>query len=117
MVGPDLTNAGRRFNARDLLETIINPDKQISDQYAATVFQLDDGRIVTGRIANLTRNRYLVQEDMIRPGDFTNIEADEIEAMRPARTSMMPAGLLDSLNREEILDLLAYLQSAAKESR
>ncbi len=117
MVGPDLTNAGRRFNPHDLLETIIDPDKEISDQYAATVFQLTNGRLVTGRIANLTGGTYLIQEDMIRPGQLTRIQADEIEAMRPSRTSMMPAGLLDSLTRDEILDLLAYLQTTSAESR
>ncbi|MEZ6095958.1 MAG: L-sorbosone dehydrogenase [Pirellulaceae bacterium] len=32
-VGPDLTNAGRRFDANDLLETLIVPSKEVSDQY------------------------------------------------------------------------------------
>src|SRR5262249_33608281 len=34
-VGPDLTGAGGRFNPRDLLESVIEPSKEISDQYAA----------------------------------------------------------------------------------
>jgi hypothetical protein len=31
--------------------------------------------------------------------------------MGPAKTSMMPAGLLNTLNDEELLDLMAYLLS------
>ena len=110
-----MTNAGRRFSIHDLLETIIDPDKEISDQYRATVFQLDDGRVVTGRIANLTRNKYMIQEDMINPGKFTRFDASQIEEMKPSEKSMMPAGLLDTLNRQEIIDLIGYMKSTAQE--
>ena len=42
-IGPDLTQLGTRFSDKDILESIIEPDKAISDQYAATIFQLKDG--------------------------------------------------------------------------
>ena len=112
-VGPQLTNAGRRFSVTDLLETVLDPNKEVSDQYQATVFQLVDGRVVTGRIANRVDERYKVMEDMIHPSNLTTIRASEIEGMRASKTSMMPAGLIDSLTRDEILDLLAFLQSTA----
>lgn len=115
IVGPDLTNAGRRFGKQDLLETIIEPNKEISDQYKATIFLLDDGRVISGRVANLVRNEYLVQEDMINPGKFTRINSDNIEEMKPSAQSMMPSGLLDSLTKDEIADLLAYMKSVAIE--
>jgi len=67
----------------------------------------------TGRVANLVNQEYRIMEDMIQPSKLTTVRADEIEAMRPATVSMMPAGLVDSLTREEILDLLAFLQSTA----
>ena len=114
IVGPDLTPAGHRFNTRDLIETIIVPSKEISDQYEATIFQMDDGRMITGRVANLSGSKYMIQEDMIDPGNFTNIKVDEIEAMKPSKLSMMPVGLLDTLTRDEILDLLAYLKMVGK---
>ena len=114
IVGPNLTNAGRRFSKHDLLETIIDPNKEVSDQYQATKFLMDDGRVITGRIANLARNEYLIQEDMIVPGKLTRIRAGQIEEMKPATESMMPSGLLNSLTKDEIADLLAYMKSAAK---
>lgn len=115
IVGPDLTNAGRRWNARDLLETIIDPSKEVSDQYQATVFQLTNGDLITGRIANFQRgDRYMVQEDMIRPGKLTKVLLKEIEDTRPAKVSTMPSGLLDTLSRDEILDLLAFMRSTSK---
>ena len=117
IVGPELTNAGRRFNFRDLLETIIDPDKEVSDQYQATVFQLDDGRVISGRVANRVRNQYRVQEDMMRPSQLTTIKVEEIEEMRPATKSLMPGGLLDTFTREEVLDLMAYLRSTSEKAQ
>ena len=111
IVGPDLTPAGHRFSTRDLLETIVDPNKAISDQYEATMFLMADGTVVTGRVANLTGGQYMVQEDMIKPGDFRRIEVADIEEMRPSKVSMMPTGLLDNLTREEIIDLIAYMKS------
>ena len=46
ITGPDLSNAAR-FSPAALRQKIVDPNKAISDQYAATVFALTDGRIVT----------------------------------------------------------------------
>ena len=112
IVGPDLTGLGRRYNNRDLLESLINPSKSVSDQYQATMFQLDTGQVITGRVANLAGKNYRVITDMLKPGKFTNVNADQVEAMKPAKNSMMPDGLLDNLTKDEILDLVAYLKSS-----
>ncbi|MFM7832675.1 MAG: hypothetical protein ACKPJD_12840, partial [Planctomycetaceae bacterium] len=42
---------------------------------------------------------------------MTTIPRDEIEETQPSKVSMMPAGLINTLNRDEVLDLIAYLQS------
>jgi putative heme-binding domain-containing protein len=110
IVGPDLTAAGRRFSAADLMETLIDPSKEVSDQYRATKFQLDTGQTVIGRIANLNADTYMVQTDMLDPGRFTRIKVNQIEAMKESEVSMMPTGLLDSMTRDDILDLLAYMR-------
>ena len=49
---------------------------------------------------------------MLKPGKFTNVNVDQIEAMKPAKNSMMPEGLLDNLTKDEILDLIAFLKSS-----
>ena len=116
IVGPDLTPAGHRFSTKDLLETIIDPSKEISDQYEATIFQMIDGEMIVGRVANLNGENYMIQKDMIDPGNFTNIKVKDIEEMKPSKISMMPPGLLDTLTKEDILDLLGYLKSVGKEA-
>ena len=40
------------FNVRDLLESIVEPSKVISDQYASTTLHLTNGKDITGRIVD-----------------------------------------------------------------
>ncbi|QDV51876.1 c-type cytochrome [Gimesia fumaroli] len=110
-IGPDLTGAGGRFNAQNLLESIIEPSKVISDQYASTMFLLDDGRVVNGRVINLHGKNLMVLTDMANPSNLTSVNRDMVEEMLPSKSSMMPTGLVDTLTKEEALDLLAYLRS------
>ena len=114
MVGPDLTAAGRRFNTQNLLESLVEPSKVISDQYQATLFVLDDGQQVAGRVVNLNGDNYLVQSDMLNPGSLTAVNRQHVEEMAASAVSMMPEGLLDTFSQEEILDMLAYIRSGVQ---
>src|SRR5207253_1054779 len=109
--GPDLTIVSGRFNARDLLESIIEPSKVVSDQYAAVAITTTDGRVISGRIVNLHGDNITVNTDMLDPNKLVNVNRNLIDKMGASKVSMMPEGLIDSLNREEILDLVAYLYS------
>ncbi len=109
--GPDLSGVSGRFGPKDLLESILDPSKEVSDQYAATIFELEDGTTVTGRIVNLNGDNYNVNTDMLNPNDLKPINRNNIASMKPSKTSMMPNGLMDVLKEEEALDLMAYLLS------
>jgi len=110
-VGPDLTTLAARFSVRDVLESIIEPSKAISDQYGAIVIRKKDGDVVSGRVGNLSGDNLMVLENMLAPNDFTNVKRQDIESIEPSKTSMMPEGLLYSLREDEIQDLLAFLLS------
>lgn len=108
--GPDLTSAAGRFNEKDMIISIVDPNKTISDQYQATQFLTED-RVVTGRIANLSGNVVKVVENMLDPGKFTDVKVDEIIEQRESPASMMPAGLFDTFSPEEVAQVLAYIRS------
>ncbi len=116
ILGPDLTAAGGRFNQRDLLVSMIEPSKVISDQYGATQFLTDDGRVIIGRIVNMHGKNLAVMTNMLDPANQTQVNRDTIEETRPAETSMMPSGLLDTFTQEEIVDLIAYLRAGGNVS-
>ena len=111
--GPDLTIAAGRFSPRDLLESIIDPSKEISDQYAAVEIHTMDGKSVTGRIINLNGDGITILTDMLDPSATTTVNRRNIEVQKVSKVSMMPTGLLDTLKEDELLDLLAYVLSRA----
>lgn len=110
-VGPDLSGVVGRYSVRDLLESLTDPSKVISDQYQAIVVHTADGRVVTGRVANLSGENVNIVEDMFDPGRMTGVRRSDIEMMEPSPTSMMPTGLVNTLQADEIQDLIAYLMS------
>jgi putative heme-binding domain-containing protein len=109
---PNLTVVGNRFNAADLLESILSPSKMISDQYANTDLILGGELVVSGRIVREDATRVTVAESQFRPAASVTVAKRDIRERRLSAISPMPAGLLDGLTREQIMDLIAYLRSA-----
>jgi putative heme-binding domain-containing protein len=109
--GPDLSGIAGRFSTRDLTETILDPSKEVSDQYAAVEVQTTDGRALTGRIVNYNGDNIMINTDMLNPNAITGVNRNNIDSMKTSKLSMMPTGLFDTLNEGEILDLMAFLLS------
>jgi putative heme-binding domain-containing protein len=110
-LGPDLSGLAGRFNKKDLLESIVEPSKEISDQYEAITVVTNDGRVITGRIANLNGDDIQINTDMLNPNNMPHVKRQDIEEITKSKVSMMPEGLLNTLNESEVLDLMAYLLS------
>ena len=110
-IGPDLTSAAGKFSPHDFLEQIIDPGKEISDQYGSMVFTKKDGSVVVGRLANLSGGTYRIITNLYAPGDMTFVKTSDLKSVEPSTISMMPPGLLNTLSDEEILDLTAYVLS------
>ena len=107
---PDLTNAAGHFNRRDLLEAVIEPSKIITDQYRTTALIQRDGSLVTGQLIEDSAERVVIRLDLISD---TRLELDPAEIVQrlTSPVSLMPPALLDSLRLEQILDLIAYIES------
>jgi len=110
-VGPDLTGSASRYSLRDLLENIIDPSKVISDQYGSEQVELLDGSTLIGR-AYEENGRIYVVFDPRNPDEKESAPVSQVKSRRPYPVSLMPNGLLNSMNDGEVLDLLAYIQSA-----
>lgn len=110
-IGPDLTSVGGKYSPRDLLTHIIEPSKEISDQYGQLEVTLNDGSKVFGRIMNLKGDSIILNINMMDPNAQQTIDRKLIKSMEQSKTSMMPPGLLNTLSESDILDLMAYLLS------
>ncbi|HEV3343256.1 MAG TPA: hypothetical protein VG125_22990 [Pirellulales bacterium] len=116
-VGPELTACGNRFGRKDLLETILSPSKFVDEKYRDTAIELSSGQIVTGRITGDDGRSLTVATNPLEPAQVVKIEQSEIVARTSSLLSPMPSGLLNTLTKDEILDLLAYLVADGNESR
>jgi putative heme-binding domain-containing protein len=113
--GPDLTGVREKFSPRDLLEAILNPGKEILQPYGRTAFEMKGDSVVSGRIIETSTETILVMADMMHPDKITTLARSGIRSMKNSSLSMMPSGLANTLSREDVLDLLAYLLSAGNE--
>ena len=111
-IGPDLSGAGNRYTVRDLLENIIEPSKVISDQYGTDLFELQDGSTLVGRVVGEENGELLVMSNPFMPDEKNRVKVAAIKSRKPYNLSMMPPGLINSLNPEELQDLVAYILSA-----
>lgn len=110
-IGPDLSSVAGKYSPRDLLVHILEPNKEISDQYGQLeVTMLDDSKVY-GRIMNLSGDRIMLNVNMMDPNAIQSIDRRKIKSMAQSKTSMMPPGLLSTCTDNDVLDLLAYLLS------
>ena len=110
-LGPDLTGAGNRYTLRDLLENIIEPSKVISDQYDSTQIEKKDGSMLVGRVVKKEAGKLFVAINPLVPSETIEVAEQDVKESKAYPISMMPPGLLNALNEEEVKDLLAYLLS------
>jgi putative heme-binding domain-containing protein len=110
-IGPDLTQLGTRFSAKDILESIIEPNKTISDQYAATIFYLKDGKSIMGRLISQDAEKYSVSQNPFAPQLLRDIPKNEVERTKVSDVSIMMPGMINNLNADELRDLMAFLMS------
>jgi uncharacterized repeat protein (TIGR03806 family) len=112
-VGPDLTGVHKRLAARELLESILLPSKVIADQYASYALETDDGQVVAGQIER-EDDRVVVLRPNTAIETTRNIQKDAIVERRRLDVSNMPEGIVNVLQKEQVLDLLAYLLGGGK---
>jgi putative heme-binding domain-containing protein len=110
LVGPDLTGVGGRFGPHDLLDHILNPSKVVAENYQSTVFTLRDGEEITGVLEGENAEVLFVREHPLSE-KTTRVDKAQIMGQKASPVSTMPAGLLNTLGKAQVLDLLAYLHS------
>lgn len=109
-IGPDLTAVAIRFKRLDILESMTEPSKVLSEQYRNTAIETTDGKVIVGRIVDENPEQVVVRPDPLEEKTVT-IQKAQIESRAPSKISPMPLGLLNTFSQEDILDLLAYMES------
>ena len=108
-VGPDLTGSDRA-NVDYILENVLDPSAAVSRDYTLTNLAMTDGRLIAGIIREQNDASLVIQT----ANERLVVAREDIEAIKPSTSSMMPEGQLETLSNQEIRDLFAYLGSTAQ---
>ena len=109
--GPDLSQVAGRFSLKDLCESIVEPNKVISDQYKASIIETKSGKFITGKVVSENAESLIVVTDPEDSSKVQDLKKKDVESVKVSPVSLMPQDLLKTLNENEVLDLLAYLLS------
>jgi putative heme-binding domain-containing protein len=104
--GPDLTGAGSRYSPRDLLLALLEPSREVPDVWRDTEFWGEEELLAAGRLEQELPDGYLVRDTS---GKSVHLPRELVRERALHPLSRMPESLLDALNEEEVLDLLAYV--------
>ncbi|MFV2067273.1 MAG: PVC-type heme-binding CxxCH protein [Pirellulales bacterium] len=107
-VGPDLAPA-RSLSRRRLVESVLQPSRDIAPQFVPWSLVTDDGQIFSGLLVGVDRKNREVYVDSQRRR--LRVAPEEIEVRKQLSVSIMPDGLLDRLTDQEVRDLFALLNS------
>ncbi len=107
-IGPDLTSIAKRFQRREILESVLYPSHAISDQYQSKTIVTVDGRMLTGMMTKRADGKFVLLQSNAKT---VILDEDDIEETKVSKTSAMPEGLLNTLSLPQIADLMEYLTS------
>jgi len=105
-LGPDLTTIGKTRSQELLLESLLEPSKRIDQLYVSYVVVTIDGKSFTGIQVKKTDASVTIRQ---ADGTEVVVPTSDIESLKPARESMMPAGLLADLTPQQAADLVEFL--------
>jgi len=112
-LGPDLVESVKKYRGRDLLEQILDPSKVIHEKYRTMQFLLESGRVLSGLVRKEEPDAVTIVTNLAAPDQLTVIRRSDIDEAGPATLSAMPAGLVNVLTRDEILDLVSFVEAGA----
>ncbi len=114
-LGPDLTQITKAMKREDWVNAVLHPSQTIDKEFAQVNVLTDDGTMITGiRISE--DDQGIVLRNFAEPKPIT-IPVDSIDDVMDSKVSLMPDGLVRSLNnRQEFDDLLKYLMSLKKQA-
>jgi putative heme-binding domain-containing protein len=107
-VGPELSQIGKKHDRAKLLESILEPSKNIEPQYVTWVVETTAGKVVTGLLVHKDGNEIVLKDVQNKEH---RIATGDVEATHQQQKSLMPELLVREMTAQQVADLLAYLAS------
>ena len=109
-VGPDLSAIGQTSPSDYIINSILNPDQAIKEQYHTLVVQTSEGQVFQGIVTDKDDQRIVLKEATGAP---RAVPVASIEDQKPGG-SLMPKGLANLMTHAEFVDLVRFLSELGK---
>ena len=107
-VGPDLSRIGGKFDRPHLIESLLEPSRQIVEGYRPSLILLNNGRTLTGIVKERTERQLTLLDSDAK---IHTIATADIDRQATADVSLMPTGLEKVISPEDLTDLVAYMET------
>ena len=113
-VGPVLTSIGAYAQPAAILESILNPNKDIKQGYETIVLTRSDNTTVAGILQRQSDVATILRD----PNDkLIAVPKAEVKSTAKSPVSLMPTGLTATLRKDEFVDLMRYLISLGRQQK
>ncbi len=106
MKGPFMGQVGSIMNREQIAESILKPNASISQGFSTVQISTKSGDNYVGFVTRESADDLTIRNIV---GMATKLKKSDIAERKELETSMMPAGLANSLSFEEMASLVAYL--------
>ncbi len=106
VVGPELTNVAGSRTAQYIIESVLEPSKEIASGFEPFLVVTNDGDFITGVKKGEDDKTFDIMDDQ---GEIRKIPKSNIEKVVPQKVSIMPGNFREILTMEQFHDLLAFL--------
>lgn len=114
-LAPDLTGVASTFSREFILQSILEPSATINGRFFQTKFTLKNGEVVTGSVVDVVEKKgnkmIMVAPVMMNPQATVEISQADVKSEEPSSVSAMPPGLLSEFTKEEVVELMAFLDA------
>lgn len=110
-VGPDLSKISEKYKGQKLLLQMLEPSAEVNEAFKLWNFKLKNSNVIAGSIVKQDADGFDVMQNPLTPKLLTRVATKDVARQVPSKLSAMPQGLLSPLSKEEILDLLAFVET------
>ena len=111
MVGPTLSTIGKGGDPTYLIESLLQPNRNVAPQFEAFMLSTKDGKATTA-FRLIERGGTHTYIDL--GGHTFDVKIEDILTRTPLPVSIMPEGLVSKLTDTEVRDLIGYLMALGK---
>jgi putative heme-binding domain-containing protein len=107
-VGPDLTRIAENMRRERIIESILQPDREVAPHYQPYLLVTDDGKTHTG-LRMPEGGDDGTEEYIDSSGNHFRLPSNTIEVREATSTSIMPSGLESTVSIDDLRDLVSFL--------